>query len=32
LFEAAKFEKTFEKLVDLGKELYKHYIGSRWSL
>jgi HEPN domain-containing protein len=32
LFEAAKFEKTFEKLVGLGKELDKHYIGSRWSL
>jgi HEPN domain-containing protein len=30
LFEAAKFEKTFEKLVDLGKELDKHYIGSRY--
>jgi HEPN domain-containing protein len=30
LFEAAKFEKTFEKLVDFGKELDKHYIGSRY--
>jgi len=30
LIESAKFEKVFERFIDYGKELDKHYIGSRY--
>jgi len=30
LIESAKFEKVFERFIDFGKELDKHYIGSRY--
>jgi HEPN domain-containing protein len=30
LIESAKFEKVFERFMDYGKELDKHYIGSRY--
>lgn len=28
--EASKFQKSFQELIDLGKELDRHYIGSRY--
>jgi len=30
LIESSKFEKVFERFMDYGKELDKHYIGSRY--
>lgn len=30
LIESSKFEKVFERFIDYGKELDKHYIGSRY--
>jgi HEPN domain-containing protein len=30
LIESTKFEKVFERFIDYGKELDKHYIGSRY--
>ena len=30
LLESAKIDKVFEKFIDFGKELDRHYIGSRY--